>query len=111
MKVFTLLMQSRPIESIEAALHGKSVNMIETVSSWILPETSEYRREPARPGERRQANFDALFDWHTVNLCRIRIEVSEGDTCLRFQTIAGSKILDIRPDARQVFRGRRVLFT
>ena len=143
--------------------------MIETVSSWILPETSEYHREPARPVERRQANFDAQFDWHTVfydcfrvqgtqvmligppltrfegildslkihalptgnecryevhhrfttgfangrtdNLCQILIEVSEGDICLQLQTAAGSKILDIRPSARQVFRGRRVLFT
>jgi hypothetical protein len=143
--------------------------MIETVSSWILPETSEYHREPARPVERRQANFDAQFDWHTVfydcfrvqgtqamligppltrfagildslkiralpsgndcryevhhifttafanrrtdNLCQILIEVAEGDTCLQLQTIAGSKLLDIRPSARQFFRGRRVLFT
>ncbi len=47
----------------------------------------------------------------TDNLCQILIEVSEGDTCLQLQTVAGSKILDIRPSARQVFRGRRVLFT
>ena len=39
------------------------------------------------------------------------IEVPEGDTCLQLQTVAGSKVLDIRPSARQVFRGRRVLFT
>ena len=143
--VYSTRDKAASIESIEAALHGKSVNMmIETVSSWILPETSEYRREPARPVERRQANFDAQFDWHTVfydcfrvqgtqamligppltrfegildslkihalptgnecryevhhkfttafanrrtdNLCRILIEVSEGDTCLQLQT-------------------------
>jgi hypothetical protein len=143
--------------------------MIETVSSWVLPETSGYHREPARPVPLRQATFDEQFDWHTVfydcfrvqgtqamligpplnrfagildslkiqalptgnecryqvdhqfttafanrrtdNLCRILVEVPEGDTRLQLQTVAGSKVLDIRPSARQAFRGRRVLFT
>lgn len=169
MKVFTLRV-TKPSNRIgRSRAHGKRVNMIETVSSWTLPETSGYRREPARPVELRQANFDAQFDWHTVfydcfrlqatramligpplnrfegildalkihalpsgnecryqvqhkfttafanrrtdNLCRILVVVPEGDTCLQLQTIAGSKVLDIRPRAREVFRGRRVLFT
>ena len=143
--------------------------MVETVSSWILPETSGYHREPARPVDLRQANFDAQFEWHTViydcfrvetnrvmlvapplnrfngilgslkihalptgnecryevhhkfttafanrrtdNLCRILVEVPEGDTSLQLQTVAGAKILEVRPSAHEVFRGRRVLFT
>src|SRR5271156_1541494 len=40
--------------------------MIDPVSSWVLPEDSQYRREPARPPQLRQANFDAQFDWTTV---------------------------------------------
>ncbi len=157
------------IEEIEAALHGKSVNMVETVSSWILPETSGYHREPARPVELRQANFDGQFDWQTViydcfrvektrvmligpplrrfdgilgslkiqalptgeecpyqvhhkfttslanrrtdNLCRILVEVPEGAASLQLQTQAGAKVLDVKPSACEVFRGRRVLFT
>ena len=147
----------------------KSVDMVETVSSWILPETSGYHREPARSVELRQANFDAQFEWHTViydcfrveetrvmlvappldrfdgildslqihalptgnecpyevhhkfttafanrrtdNLCRILVEVPKVATSLHLQTVAGAKILDVRPNAREVFRGRRVLFT
>jgi Glycosyltransferase family 92 len=40
--------------------------MIETASSWILPADAGYRRESVRPIRRRQANFEAQFDAHTV---------------------------------------------
>jgi hypothetical protein len=55
-------------------LHDRSVNMIETVSSWILPESSGYHREPARPVELRQANFNVQFEWHTVIYDCFRVE-------------------------------------
>ena len=143
--------------------------MIESVSSWMLPDSSKYRREPARPLELRQANFDAQFDHLSVfydcfrisstramligpplnrfagildslrilslpggkrcrfdvqhkftqafanrrtdNLCRVLVEVPESDTCLQLQAMAGTKVVQIRPNAREVFRGRRVIFT
>jgi len=40
--------------------------VIESASSWVLPEDAEYRREPARPVNRRPADFEALFDARTV---------------------------------------------
>jgi Glycosyltransferase family 92 len=150
-------------------LDGKSVDMVETASSWTLPENSGYRRESARPIKRRQANFEAQFDAHTVfydcfrviktqvmligpplnrfegvlgslsihslptgsqchyevdhmfttgfahrqthNLCRVVVEVPEEDTSLHLQSTAGETTLEIRPNACEVFRGRRVLFT
>jgi hypothetical protein len=143
--------------------------MIETASSWVLPENSKYRREPARPVKRRQANFDAEFDARTVfydcfrvsetqvvligpplnrfdgvldsliihslptgskchyevdhqfttgfakprtyNLCRVIVEVSERDTSLHLQSSAGEAVLEIRSNAYELFRGRRVLYT
>jgi hypothetical protein len=143
--------------------------MLDTVSAWVLDENSQYRREPARPPHRRQADFDARFDWLTVfyncfrisdtramligpplgrfpgildsleikanptgnechyevqhlfttgfanrrtdNLCRVLIDVDAGDTCLHLQSRAGPKTLELRPNYRELFRGRRVLFT
>ena len=42
------------------------VHMIETASGWTLPESAQHRREPARPVNRRPANFAAQFDELTV---------------------------------------------
>ena len=79
--------------------------ILDSLKIHALPTGSECRYEVHH-------KFTTAFaNRRTDNLCRILIEVSEDDTCLQLQTIAGSKVLDIRPSARQIFRGRRVLFT
>ena len=40
--------------------------MVQTVSSWVLPENSHYRRESTLPRKLRKAGFHTQFDWHTV---------------------------------------------
>jgi hypothetical protein len=40
--------------------------VIESASAWVLPEDAGYRREPARPIDRRPADFEELFDARTV---------------------------------------------
>ena len=143
--------------------------MVETVSSWVLPENSQHRREPARPQKLRQAHFDTQFDWRTVfydcfrisetqamligpplikfpgllgslkissspsenpcrfevqhkfttgfanrrtdNLCRILVEVPAGDHCLNLYSAAGQTTMGLSLNGRELFRGRRVLFT
>jgi hypothetical protein len=143
--------------------------VIESASSWVLPEDVGYRREPARPINRRPADFEALFDAHTVfydcfrvtetqvmligpplnrfdgvldslsitslpagspchyevdhrfatgfanrrthNMCRVVVDVPESDVSLHLQSRAGDAVLQIRPNAREAFRGRRVLLT
>jgi hypothetical protein len=47
----------------------------------------------------------------THNLCRVVVDVAESDASLHLQSTAGETVLDIRPNACEVFRGRRVLFT
>jgi Glycosyltransferase family 92 len=143
--------------------------MIEAASSWVLPESSTFRREPARPAHLRQANFETQFDAFTVfydcfrltktqvmligpplnrfegvldsltitspstgsqchyqvdhqfttafvnrrthNLCRILVDVPEGDATLHLHSNAGDTTLEIRPNPCELFRGKRVLFT
>jgi hypothetical protein len=143
--------------------------MIDIARAWTRPDNSPYRREPARPVNRRQANFEAQFDARTVfydcfratktqvmligpplnrfagvldslsihslptgsqchyevdhqfttglanrrthNLCRVVVEVPEGDASLHLQSTVGEIVLRIEPNSCEVFRGRRVLFT
>ena len=40
--------------------------MIETVSPWVLPNGTEYRRIPARPPHLRPPDYEAQFDSYTV---------------------------------------------
>jgi hypothetical protein len=143
--------------------------MIETASSWALPDEAAHRREPARPIPRRPANFAVQFDANTIfydcfrmtatqvmligpplnrfdgildsltitalpagspchykvehmftrafanrqthNVCRVIVDVPPSDTSLHLKTTAGEAVLPIRPSAREVFHGRRVLLT
>jgi hypothetical protein len=143
--------------------------MIETASSWVLPDSAPYRREPARPVDRRPANFESLFDARTVfydcfrltptkvmligppltrfdgildslsisslpegtqcryevdhkfatgfpnrrihNLCRVVADVPENASALHLESAAGKTVVEIRPNAGEMFRERRVLVT
>lgn len=47
----------------------------------------------------------------TQSVCRLTVEVPEGDSSLQLQSTAGSTLMEIRPRACEAFRGKRVLFT
>jgi hypothetical protein len=49
-----------------STIRDKNVRVIESASPWVLPEDAGYRREPARPANRRPGDFEALFDARTV---------------------------------------------
>jgi hypothetical protein len=143
--------------------------MICPVSSWALPESSEYGRQPFGLRRGQPADFDAKFDRLTVfydcfrvsdtrvmlvgpplkhfpgileslqvssapsgkqcayevrhratshfgnrhveNLSELWVETAAGDTCLHLQAAAGRTSMEIQPAGRELFRGKRVLFT
>jgi hypothetical protein len=53
----------------------------------------------------------ALPNRRLDNLCRIWVDVPADAASLHLQSKAGEATLDIRPNACEMFRGRRVLFT
>jgi hypothetical protein len=79
--------------------------VLDSLSIHSLPTGNECRYEVDH-------QFTAGFaNRQTHNLCRVVVEATEDDATLHLQCAAGEATLQIQPNACEVFRGRRVLFT
>jgi hypothetical protein len=79
--------------------------ILDSLSIHSLPAGNECRYQV-------EHQFTTAFaNRQTQNLCRIVVDVPDYETSLNLQSAAGETTLQIEPNACEVFRGRRVLFT